>query len=250
MNFLKPSLESCSSLMWYDLCFSRSEQNLHLNLSLFPAWKRRQLTHIRFVFERVTATSASAMEMGGPLAEKGTIRGAAFFGGSVSLETLLDDGRIFSVVVGVHLNIRRRYVNFITTFLDAVVVRLFFIVGTIGVPIGTIVERTVPHETVLKRFVALLVPLEVSDHFFFLDKHAGIAVETVKMLPETNEIIKRPTLLLLFSLFKANHQNQAKNIKTTFRSVINRKKLIQKNFWWWWWWFSDITQFWWELSIF
>lgn len=35
MNFLKPSLDNCSSLIWYDLCFSENKQNYRTEKFVF-----------------------------------------------------------------------------------------------------------------------------------------------------------------------------------------------------------------------
>lgn len=79
------------------------------------------------------------MKMRRPLSEEGTIRGAAFLRSPVPLETFLYDRRIFPVVIGVHLDVRRRYVHLIATFFDAMIVRLFFIVRTVRITVRTIV---------------------------------------------------------------------------------------------------------------
>lgn len=65
----------------------------------------RALTHVSFILESHFATRADAVEVSGALAEEGAVRGAALLGGAVPLESLLDDGRVLAVVVGVHLNI-------------------------------------------------------------------------------------------------------------------------------------------------
>lgn len=52
------------------------------------------------------------------------------------------------------------------------------------VSIGTIVTGRVPHKTVLQALVPLFVPLEVSNHFFFLHEHSRVAVETMEVLSE------------------------------------------------------------------
>ena len=58
------------------------------------------------------------MEVGGALTGKGAVGGGAVLGSAVALETLLDDGRILAVVVGVHLHVRRADVHLITTILN------------------------------------------------------------------------------------------------------------------------------------
>lgn len=121
--------------------------------------------------------------MGSPLPKKCAVGGPALLGRPESLEALLDDSRVFSVVVSVHLDIGRRYVHLITTFLDAVVMRLLLIVRAIRVPIRAIVQRAVPHETVLEALIAFLVPLEVPDHLLLLQKHPRVTVQAVEVLP-------------------------------------------------------------------
>lgn len=86
------------------------------------------LTHICFVFKRVLAIIPSAMKMSSPLSIKSAIRSLTLFCRSIPLKTFLNYGRILSVVVGVHLNIRCTYVGFVATFLriQASVLELFF----------------------------------------------------------------------------------------------------------------------------
>lgn len=140
-------------------------------------------THIAFVFEGKPTSLSPAVEMCSPLSEERAVGGPALLGRPESLEALLDDSRVFSVVVGVHLHIGRGYVHLITTFLDAMVMRLFLIVRAIRVPIRAIVQRAVPHETVLQALVAFLVPLEVPDHLLLLQKHSRVTVQAVEVLP-------------------------------------------------------------------
>lgn len=121
--------------------------------------------------------------MGGALAEEGAVGRSAFFGGSVPLETLLDNGRILSMIVGVHLDVRRRNINLITAFFNTMIMRLLLVVGAICISIRAVVQRTVTHETVLERFVSFLVPLEVPYHFLFFYEDARVAIQTVEVLP-------------------------------------------------------------------
>ena len=65
----------------------------------------RKPTHISFVLEGVVAGGSAAVEVGGALPGKGTVGRSAILGGTVALESLLDDGRILTMVVGVHLHI-------------------------------------------------------------------------------------------------------------------------------------------------
>lgn len=138
------------------------------------------------------------MEVRGPLANEGTVIGSTALGSSISLETFLYDRRVLAMVVGVHLHVRRRYVNLIAIFVDTVVVRLFSIVGagTTRMPLRAIIRRGVPHETVLQRFVPLFVPLEMPDHFFLFHKHPTTAVQTVKMLSAPELFTIRATAFL------------------------------------------------------
>lgn len=61
---------------------------------------------------------------------------------------------------------------------------LLAIVTAALISIGTVVAGRVSHETVLQALVPLFVPLEVSDHFFFLHEHSRVAVETMEVLSE------------------------------------------------------------------
>lgn len=78
---------------------------------------RLVLFHVGFVFECIIAGWPSAVEMCGPLSGKAAGRGGAIFRGSKSLKSFLDDGRILSMIIGVHLYVRGAYVNFITAIL-------------------------------------------------------------------------------------------------------------------------------------
>lgn len=77
-----------------------------------------RLTHVGFVFERELAVIASAMEMSGPLAVKPAVWRPTFLGGSESLESFLYDGRVFPMVVRVHLHVRRADVHLIARALQ------------------------------------------------------------------------------------------------------------------------------------
>lgn len=138
------------------------------------------------------------MEMRGPLASEGTVFGGTALGGPKSLETFLYDRRVLAMIIGVHLHVRRRYVNFIAILVDTMVVGLFSIVGASAtrMPLRAIIRRRVPHETVLQRFVPLFVPLEMPDHFFLFHKHPTTAVQTVKMLSTPELLTIRATAFL------------------------------------------------------
>lgn len=71
------------------------------------------------------------MKMGGSLTGKITIGNATLFGGPISLKALLYDGRIFSMIIGMHLYVTRTDVHFITIGLQAMVMRLLAIMLTL-----------------------------------------------------------------------------------------------------------------------
>lgn len=116
-----------------------------------------------------------------PLSEERAVRSSALLRSPVSLKPLLDNSRIFPVIVCVHLHVRSRYVDLVAPLLDAVVVRLFLVMRTVRVPVRAVVQRAVPHESVLERLVPFLVPLEVPDHLLLLDEDAGVAVQAVEV---------------------------------------------------------------------
>lgn len=61
--------------------------------------------HIRLILKRELTGVSPAMEVGCPLAKEGTVRSSTLLRGSEPLEALLNDGRVFTVVVGVHLHV-------------------------------------------------------------------------------------------------------------------------------------------------
>lgn len=67
------------------------------------------------------------------------------------------------------------------------IMRLLAVMTASLVSIGTIVTGRVPHKTVLQALVPLFVPLEVSNHFFFLHEHSRVAVKTMEVLSKKNE---------------------------------------------------------------
>lgn len=79
------------------------------------------------------------------------------------------------------------------------VVRLLAIVRAAAVSVVAVVPRGVAHEAVLKGFVPFLVPLEVTYHLLLLQEDAGIAIQTVEMLPARKEEQEEPAPL--FSQF-------------------------------------------------
>jgi hypothetical protein len=151
-----------------------------------------RLTHIGLVLEGEPTARPPAVEVRGSLSEEGAVRGAALFRRPVPLEALLYDGGVLPVVVGVHLDVRRRDVYFITAFLDAMIVCLLLVVGAVAEAVAAVVQRAVPHEAVLERLVALLVPLEVPYHLLLLDEDARVAVEAVEVLPGRGLIVVGP----------------------------------------------------------
>lgn len=68
-------------------------------------------------------------------------------------------------------------------YFDAMIVSLLAVVRAVGVAVVAVVARRVTHETVLQRFIALLVPLEMADHLLLLDEHSILTVQAVKVLP-------------------------------------------------------------------
>ena len=116
--------------------------------------------------------------MSGALAVEGAVSRGAILRSPEALESFLDDGRIFPVVIGVHLDVGRADVHlvasilhfevgrtyacvlFVSTvqtdnggigsYLDAVVVRLFAIVRTSAVAIVAVIAWRVTHESVLE----------------------------------------------------------------------------------------------------
>lgn len=138
------------------------------------------------------------MKVRGPLTGELTILGRAILGGTKSLEALLYDGRIFAMIIRMHLHVRRRYVHLVAILMDAVIVGLLSIVrtGTAGMLLRAIVRRRVSHETVLQRFIPLLVPLEVPDHFLLLHEYSAAAVQTMKVLPATRFLAIRTAAFL------------------------------------------------------
>lgn len=76
------------------------------------------LTHVGFVFERKLTVITPAMEMCGPLAVERAIWRPTFLCSSEPLESFLYDGRVFSVIIRVHLHVRRAYVHFVARALN------------------------------------------------------------------------------------------------------------------------------------
>lgn len=143
------------------------------------------LTHIGLIFEREPTSRSTTVKVRGPLSNELTMIGRATLSGPKSLEALLYDGRVFTMVIRVHLHVRCRYIYLVAILVDAMIVRLLSIVRTspTRVLFGTIVHWRVPHETVLQGLVPLLVPFEVPDHLLLLHKHSPATVQTMKMLP-------------------------------------------------------------------
>lgn len=138
------------------------------------------------------------MKVRRPLAGEWTVLGGAALGSPESLESLLNDRGVLAMVVRVHLHVGRGYVHLVAVLVDAVVVGLLAIVGTLaaGMPLGAVVGGRVAHEAVLEGLVALLVPLEVANHLLLLDEHAAAALEAVEVLPAAEVLAVRAAALL------------------------------------------------------
>lgn len=140
------------------------------------------LLHVALVLEGEPAAGPAAVEVGGALAEEGAVAGAALFRRPESLEALLDDGRVFSVVVGVHLHVGGGDVDLVAPFFDTMIVGLLFVVGAVLEAVAAVVQGAVTHEAVLQGLVPFLVPLEVAYHLLLFDEHPGVAVQTMEVL--------------------------------------------------------------------
>lgn len=159
---------------------------------------KKILTHIGFVLEGIPTSSPPAMKVRRPLPGEWAVLGGAALGSSESLESLLNDGRVLAMIVGVHLYVGRRYVHLVAVLVDAVIVGLLAIVGTLpaGMPLGAVVGGRVAHEAVLERLVALLVPLEVADHLLLLHEYPPAALQAVEVLPAAQVLAVRAAALL------------------------------------------------------
>lgn len=67
--------------------------------------------------------------------------------------------------------------------LETMVMCLFSIMGTLSKPLEAIIHGTETQESVLERLFALTMPLVVSNHFLFFDKHLETAVNAVVVFP-------------------------------------------------------------------
>lgn len=74
-------------------------------LNTKPYQQTFKLTHISLILECVIAVVTATVKVRRLLPEKGTRLKKAILGGSKSLKTLLNDGRVLAVVVGMHLHI-------------------------------------------------------------------------------------------------------------------------------------------------
>ena len=63
------------------------------------------LTHVSLVLEGVGTSRSPAMEVRGPLTSEDAMRSCTALSGPEPLETFLEDCRVLSVVVGVHLHV-------------------------------------------------------------------------------------------------------------------------------------------------
>ena len=86
---------------------------------------------------------------------------------------------VFAVIVEVHLDVARRDVHLVAALgLDAVVVSLLLVVLAVGEVVRAVVRGGDSTESVLERFLHLLVPLRVPDHLLLLSKDL---LEVIKM---------------------------------------------------------------------
>ena len=72
-------------------------------------------THISFVLEVKVASWSQAMEMRGPLLVIIASQSTTIFRGAKPLKSLAHYGRVFAMVIGVHLNVGRTDVALVTT---------------------------------------------------------------------------------------------------------------------------------------
>jgi hypothetical protein len=91
-----------------------------------------------------------------------------------------------------------------------------------SISIVAIIAGRVAHEPVLKRLVALLVPLKVTDHFLFLDENTRMAIQTVEMFSSLLEKIKKKTK------FQCNKINLCQSYTNDFMLVYDNKNKINK----------------------
>lgn len=125
------------------------------------------------------------MEMSRSLTPVQAVRRMTIFGTSKTKKSFSLDGIVFPVVIEVHLDIRRTYVNLVTAIaLDAVVMGLFLVMRTILELIATVVHRRNSSKAIFEGLIHFLMPLAVPNHFFFLCKIFPFAHghRTVKML--------------------------------------------------------------------
>lgn len=167
-------------------------------VQFLPIVDNECLTHVCLILERESTSGSSAVEVRRPLSGEWTVIGRAALGSAKSLKTLLYYRGVFAMVIRVHLHVRRRYVNLVAVVVYAVIMGLLAIVRTrpARVSLRTVVGRRVTHKTVLQRFVALLVPLEVPYHLFLLDENPPATVETVKVFPAAQFLAVRAAALL------------------------------------------------------
>jgi hypothetical protein len=103
-----------------------------------------ELTHVRFVLERVFASAA--VEMGRALPVEDAMLHQALLRRPIPLETFLIDRRVFAVIIRMHLHITSADVGFITFVLYAVVMRLLSVVLTVAKLDCAIVRRCEPEK--------------------------------------------------------------------------------------------------------
>lgn len=139
--------------------------------------------HVRFVLERKIALRSPAMKVCGTLAVEGAGGGTAVLCRPKSLESFLDDGRIFAMEVSMHLDVRSTDVNLVTTSLNTMVVGLPPVVGTRAESLAAIVHWTVAHKAVLQGLLTFFVPFEMTHHLLFADKDFVRAIQAMVVIP-------------------------------------------------------------------
>lgn len=76
-------------------------------------------THVRFILESEAAAGATAVKMRRFLIGEDARRRVAVFRGAKSLESFLNDRRVFAMVIAVHLHVRRADVHLTAAVLPA-----------------------------------------------------------------------------------------------------------------------------------
>ena len=79
---------------------------------------KQSLTTVSLILEEIVAVFARAVEMGCTIIAKGTRWLSAIIRGSESQESFLQKRRVFLVIIGVHLTVRRADVDLVTVRLQ------------------------------------------------------------------------------------------------------------------------------------